>query len=60
MQVKDHLPIDTAIKRSSLNQSDCARKSLLYVAENNIAITLMDAASLGLAIHDCKERGLAS
>jgi Mobilization protein NikA len=32
-------PIDTAIKASKLTQSDWARKSLLYVANNGICIT---------------------
>lgn len=32
-------PIDTAVKRSGLSQSDWARKSLLYVAAHDIRIT---------------------
>ena len=32
-------PIDAAIKRSGLKQSDWARKSLIYVAVNDIGIT---------------------
>ena len=35
---EDRKAIDAAIKRSSLNQSNWARKSLLYVAENDVAI----------------------
>jgi hypothetical protein len=32
-------PIDDAIKRSGLTQSNWARKSLLYIANNGICIT---------------------
>ena len=35
-------PIDTAIKRSGLSQSDWARKSLLYVATSDICITWIE------------------
>jgi hypothetical protein len=32
-------PIDAAIKRSGLKQSDWARKGLLYLAQHDICIT---------------------
>lgn len=32
-------PIDAAVKRSGLSQSDWARKSLLHIATNDIRIT---------------------
>jgi hypothetical protein len=36
---RDRKPIDDAIKRSGLTQSDWIRKSLIYVAEHGISIT---------------------
>lgn len=35
----DRKPIDEAIKRSGLTQSDWVRKSLIYVAMHDISIT---------------------
>jgi hypothetical protein len=35
----DRKPIDDAVKRSGLTQSDWIRKSLLYVATHDIGIT---------------------
>jgi hypothetical protein len=35
----DRKPINEAIKRSGLTQSDWIRKSLIYVAEHGISIT---------------------